>query len=326
MRLLQQVRASDWWIYKIPPILVVFYLIASFSDKNITDCLYCLLFILGALIAGASFVSIINDYSDIEHDKLAAKSNYMASISPRKRLFILIIFILFGLVFTLSMRLNSFAQIAYILSYLSFVLYSCYPFRFKERKWLGVFADAAGSQLFPFLFVAFFTCNFLEVQMEPLFFWLISVWALCSGIRGILYHQLHDQSNDIKSNLNMVVQNLNDKTLKKIGGVLVALELIAIAFIIIKYHLMISSIAFLLYAIYLLLRIKIHNVEIIALNYTRESYAIFLFEFYQVFWPVAILVTLCSQDLKYLILLALHLLLFNKSIYLIYKSITVKGI
>ncbi len=323
MRIVQQVRASDWWIYKIPPILVVFYLVASFSDKNITDILFCLLFVMGALIAGASFVSIINDYTDIEQDRLAQKTNFMEAMSHRKRLLMLVVSISCGLVFTLAMSHNIFALITYVLSYLSFVFYSCHPIRFKERKWLGVFADAAGSQVFPFLFVAFFTSKFLEVTIGPLFFWLTSVWALCSGIRGILWHQLYDKSNDIKSNLNMVVQNLNYKTLKRIGGVLVALELTAVVVICIKYQLMMGSIAFLLYALYLLLRIKLHDVEIVALNHRRKSYAIFMFEFYQVFWPVSILVTLGLQDLQFLILLILHLLLFHKSIYLIYKSITV---
>lgn len=310
MNFIKVTRAAEWWDYKFPPMLVVIYLIAAQTNEPIESILYVVVFIILALTMGAVYVSLLNDLTDIEEDRLAGKKNRMVGFSKPIRLLLIFISLSPILLFAFLLQKNVIALTFYLLSYLAFTLYSTPPFRLKEKGLFGIFADASGSQFFPTLFVTFYVAQELHFSLSGLQIIAISVWALCFGLRGILWHQFHDLKNDIKSGLNTWVRKLSESDTKWLSFLLITIEFVAISVIAFNSRIGGIYIALLLYFVYLVMHIKLNHVELIVLRYTNNNYTIFLNEFYQVFLPFFLLIYVGIDRAHGYYLLFLHLILF----------------
>jgi len=321
MKWIQIIRAAEWWDYKFPPILVACYWILAQSTISIVEGLYTVVFILLALSAGAIYVSLINDLTDIEEDALAGKKNRMAQFSKTTRWALIGIALLPILVFSFLLHNHSMALIFYLLCYVAFTLYSVPPFRFKIRGLLGIIADASGSQLFPTLFVAFYTAQQCHYTFNNSQSFALAIWSLCFGLRGILWHQFHDLQNDIKSGLNTWVQQLKKPEIKRLALTLITAEILAFLMLVESFELKGVYVALVVYLIYLLLHLKLNSPEVIILKYSRSNYTILLNEFYQVFLPLALLISISLIQTNGYYLLILHLCLFPFGYYRIFKTL-----
>jgi 4-hydroxybenzoate polyprenyltransferase len=314
-KFLATIRARDWWEYKIPPMLAVVYMIIQNSQYTVFSLLPLMIVSLSAIILCAIYVSLLNDATDVKDDAIAGKKNGMANYNHIQQT----IFVLAPLSAALCIiggfsDLFSIANLFYLAAYVSFTLYSVRPFRLKKRGFAGIAADALGSQVFPTLFLAISSYQWTnqEIQLLPSAF--LSVWLFCFGLRGILWHQLADDENDKVSGVVTFVQKISEVQLSRLSIVIIFVELIAFASFISLHALFLIIPGLILYFIYNWLLLKYFNVKQILINPEPEQYRIFLFEYYQVFLPLSLLMLYACKNPVNVIGLLLHFFLFRVNI------------
>lgn len=321
MKIIKLIRAIDWWEYKIPPILVVPYFIILSTNLGFKEALSILSFILLSLVIGAIYVSLLNNITDLEEDKLAGKSNKMGDFRKSTQIIMLLIPLLIGFVLVGFMIENCLASLFSELCFFSFTLYSLSPFRLKKRGLAGVFADALGSQLFPSLFAMTYISAHTNYELTALKFTLVSIWSLCFGLRGILWHQFHDLENDLKSGLYTIVQNMSSRTTKIFGLLLIVIELLSLLGLLTIFGGYYFYFSLLAYFLYLFLYQRRTNVQIIILNYKQQNYCIFMNEYYQVILPIFTLLILTFVNPIFFFLLLIHILFFPLGLYRMVKNV-----
>jgi len=310
MNVFNLIRTNEWWEYKFPPVLAVGYMVIVNSGHTFISLSFVLVILLLSLITGAAYVSMLNDATDITDDEVAGKKNRMARFSNFKKSCLVAIPLLSGLCFTIYYASDILTMLLYFSSYLCFTLYSLPPVRLKKRGVSGIFADAAGSQLFPTLCVAAFL--FFKTQ-QPVNYYLIiciGAWSMCFGLRGILWHQFHDLEKDLLSGTKTIVQSLNKKEIHITGTVLIYIEFLTFAILLFTFKLLLPAIMLLIYFLYLAGLYKKWKVRTILIRPTQDAYRIFMNEYYQVFLPLSILVSVVLKQPSMLVILCVHILLF----------------
>lgn len=320
-KILEIVRAKDWWEYKFPPMLAVAYLSIQNSQFSFPHLLPLILVLMSAITLGAIYVSFLNDATDIMEDARAAKKNRMAAYSPVQQTVLVLLPLVAGCcIIGVFLNFFSYAGLFYCAAYISFTLYSVAPFRLKKRGAAGIVADALGSQVFPTLFIAVCMYQYTNQEIQLLPFAFLGVWLFCFGLRGILWHQLADKENDKTSGLLTIVQNMNEVQLAQLGIVIVTIEMIAFAAYIFSnhYYLIIPGLIF--YFIYIWMQSKYHRIKQILINPKTKPYRIFLFEYYQVFLPLSVLIVCIFKNPVNIIGLLFHCFLFYSNILRICKD------
>jgi 4-hydroxybenzoate polyprenyltransferase len=316
------IRANDWWEYKLPPMLAVAYLIIQKSNHTFLSQIPLILLTLSAIILCAIYVSLINDATDVEDDAKAGKKNQMAAYNTIQQIGLILLPVVGALgivIFFLKSPIG--ANLFYLGSYIAFTLYSVPPFRLKKRGIAGIMADALGSQVFPTLFIALCFYQSTNQQIQTWSIVCMAIWLFCFGLRGILWHQLADKENDKVSGLVTVVQKLNDAQLVILGNCIVAIELAAFAAFVWFDQLFLIIPGLVFYFIYNWLLLKKFSVQQIYINPNVAQYRIFLFEYYQVFLPLSILIVGTFNNPINIIALLLHFFLFPSNTLKILRNI-----
>jgi len=322
VKILQIVRAKDWWEYKFPPMLAVAYLALQTSQFTFLHLLPLLLILISAITLGAIYVSLLNDATDVAEDARAGKKNRMATYTTFQQTILVLLPLVAGLcVIGLFLNFFSYANLFYCAAYIAFTLYSLPPFRLKERAAAGVVADALGSQVFPTLFIAVCMYRYTNQEIRLLAFAFLAVWLFCFGLRGILWHQLADNENDKASGLFTIVQKLNEVQLARLGIAIITIEMISLATYILLNHLYVIIPGLIFYFIYIRMQSKNHHIEQILIDPGTKQYRIFLFEYYQVFLPLSVLIVCTFKNPINIIGLLFHCFLFHSSILRICKDI-----
>ena len=88
----------------------------------------------------------------------------------------------------------------------AFAAYSLPPLRLKGRGSWGILADASGAHLFPAL-MAVFAISVATSGTPPAALWTatVAVWAMAWGARGIIGHQIADETHDRASGSASIV-------------------------------------------------------------------------------------------------------------------------
>ncbi|HWB63070.1 MAG TPA: UbiA family prenyltransferase [Chitinophagales bacterium] len=203
LKFLQVFRVKNWWQYKLPPLVAVFFMGAIVTAHISVQSLG---WKLGGLfiwmIANAAFGYFLNDWTDIEEDARAGKTNW----APKVPVFLrwVIVLALVALSVTIQAVLNGLLSLPSVLNLFHlffFIAYSVKPIRFKERFLLGPMCDAFYAHLLPTLIVL---CTVLEPQ-NPLYgrlVLLLAVWQAVEGIRNILLHHVIEREKDMLSGTN----------------------------------------------------------------------------------------------------------------------------
>lgn len=318
-------RSSDWWDYKIIPLLFVGYMTIMLWDENLMLHIGWLLFLIAAISAGAIYVSILNDYTDLNFDIASGKTNRLEHFSPLKRTFILMTSILISFLFCCFFIRDWVSLTFYLLAYLSFSLYSIPPFRFKNRGILGVLADASGAHLFPSLFIVSSISHRLGAGIDPYWITLIGIWAFSYGLRGILWHQFWDRENDLSINHQTFATKTSLSTIKSAEKIIIGIEIIALIAILVTLGYILPFIALLFYLILLLGYLKRLKYQLVLILSGNPPWHILMSDYYEVLLPYA-LILICSFQYPWcLFLLAFHLLFFPTKPILLIKSILMMG-
>jgi 4-hydroxybenzoate polyprenyltransferase len=304
------VRGYQWWEFKGAPVLGTVYATSALLNVSLIALWPLLLFILFWLAVAAAYANILNDLADQKDDLVAGKENRMAGRSRFFKVAILAACLLPGVV---AMAILSQAPVAlalYLGIWLVFATYSLPPLRLKQRGFWGVLADATGANLLPQLF-AVATIGYWVGEKIPLMWWIaVGIWAMACGVRGILWHQLVDLENDRVSGVNTFAVRTSPERVQQLARwVIFPLEAIAFATLLFLSH---NLLAWLLLGFYLSLGWLRHyfwRLDLIIVV-SSEKYRIALYEYYNVFYPLAFLTTVAlNEPLNSLIALA-HFTLF----------------
>lgn len=201
-------RADEWIYSKVPMMLGCMLFFQLQSPRNGSNFLFVSYFLYVSMFLAFSYV--INDFSDIEADKRAGKVKYIAHIpKPTVILLMLLIAAIGCIPMLLVVKNKTGFIISTTITYISGIMYSMPPFRFKERGGAGVIECALAQRSLPLLPI------FFECSANYLMYALFVLISLLDGIRYLLIHQVRDMENDRKSGVHtfLVDRNSNGRIL-----------------------------------------------------------------------------------------------------------------
>ncbi|MCA1612609.1 MAG: UbiA family prenyltransferase [Acidobacteria bacterium] len=304
------VRAVDWWEFKLSPIFATVYATALLLNVSIASLWPLLLLALAALVPGAAYVSVINDLTDMEEDAASGKSNRLVG---RSRVFVAVVLtccVLPGVAVAVYWRGDALLLSLYLAAWAAFTLYSVPPVRLKKRGVLGLLADASGAHLFPTLLVVVLVFRWSAVAPDSAWFATVAVWSLSLGLRGNLWHQLGDRQHDERVGLRTFARRHKITLLQRVGNfVIFPSEAVAFA---VMLRLVGSRAAVVALVVYLLLewsRRMMWRTDVVVVV-PKERSSILMLEYYEVFFPVALLLSSATLHRWDALVLVAHLLLF----------------
>ena len=213
-------------------------------------------------------------------------------------------------------------MLLYIMPWISFSLYSFPPARLKKRGVLGIIADACGAHIFISLLMVSSISYFAGIKIDWIWFASVGIWSAAYGLRGILTHQFADRENDLKVNLTTYASGINPHSFKKQTALILSTELIAFMMMLWRIHLLITIIFLVLYFMMLIARFKIFDYRIVVILIPKNHpFQILMADYYQLFFPSALLLLAAFTQPWAWLLLALHVLLFPQKILLILKEL-----
>lgn len=309
-RLARATRAGDWWDYKLIPILTLYFATTVRLDVPIASTWAALLTLLGALVPGAVYVSLINDLTDVDDDAAAGKANWLIGRSRTPAIWGIIACLAAGSAFAWQWRAQPLLQMLYAGAWIAFTLYSVPPFRLKARSLAGVIADAGGSNLFPVLLAAAIAANAAGAARDWLWLGSVGIWAFAYGLRGILWHQLVDAEADRIGAVGTFVQRHGPYAAQRLGKWIAApLEFVALAFMLFQIGGLAPLIAFGLYGLFVAAQIDLFEMK--ATLVEPKPRPLFIGQrYYDLFLPIALLVGSAVHHPIDIIVIALHLLIF----------------
>ncbi len=318
-------RAAEWWEFKLSPIFATAYATAFLLKLSIITFWPLLLLLLVAMTACASYVGIINDLTDFKDDQACGKANRLVGKSPAFITAVLAGCILCGAAVATYWRGEPILLSLYLASWIVFTLYSLPPVRLKSRGVFGLLADASGAHLFPSLLAVALIYSRHTGSADTIWFASVAVWSLSYGVRGILWHQLSDLHYDQKIGLGTFAGRHRIALLRGLGNFIIFPAEVA-AFCFILWHAG-SRLAIVLlgyYALLAFLRNRIWAVNLVVVMPETRAY-IAMQEYYEVFFPLAFL--LSSSELYPLdaLIIAPHLLLFPRRALQSVKDIKIFG-
>ncbi|GAA4363673.1 hypothetical protein GCM10023185_32610 [Hymenobacter saemangeumensis] len=306
-------RAGEWWAYKFAPILATAYATATLAGRSIGPLLPRLLLLLLALTVGATYVSLINDWTDRADDAASGKANRLAG-QPALRVVVALLLCLgaglgFGVYFW---RLSPLTAGLYLGAWLAYSLYSLPPFRLKKRSFWGLLADAAGAHFFPQLLTAAAVSSWAGMPLPGGWLAAIGCWALGCGIRNILWHQLGDADHDAQAGVTTFVTRRGRATGRRLAhGLAFPLELLGFAGVLGLSREWLPVLFLLLYAGLEWFRVRVWQVRLVVAE-PQANHRIVLNEYYEVFYPLAFLLLQAGRYPGASLALGLHLLLFGR--------------
>jgi 4-hydroxybenzoate polyprenyltransferase len=320
-KLSQTVRASDWWEFKLSPMFATIYATALILKIPIISLWPLLILALAALVPGAAYVSVINDLTDLEDDQASGKNNRLIGKSRAIIGAILACCILPGVAVSLYWREDPLLLSLYLAAWVAFSLYSIPPVRLKTRGVLGLLADASGAHLFPTLLVVSLVYRWRGEPVDAVWFTSVAAWSLSYGLRGNLWHQLSDLHNDQKIGLRTFVRNRTITQLRRIGNFIIfPIEIAAFALVLWLGGSQVAVAFLCFYALLEWSRILMWKMNLIIVV-PRDRYSIVLLEYYEVFFPLALLVSSSRQNPTDALIILAHLLLFPRRAAQVFKDI-----
>ncbi len=306
------VRAVEWWEFKLSPILATAYATAFLLKLSLASLWPQLLLALVALAACAAYVSVINDLADLKDDAASGKANRLAGKSRAFAATLLACCVLPGVAVTIYLRGDPLLLSVYLAPWAVFSLYSLPPVRLKSRGAWGLLADASGAHLFPTLLAVALVSSRHAGPFDAVWFAAAASWSLSYGARGILWHQITDLRNDEKIGLDTFARRHKVAWLRGLGNFIIFPAELS-AFCLMLRHAG-SRLAFALlcyYALLTFLRKRLWGVNPVVV-FPRAGFHIAMQEYYEVFFPLAFLLSSSRRYPLDALLIVPHLLLFPR--------------
>ncbi|HXB07145.1 MAG TPA: UbiA family prenyltransferase [Puia sp.] len=317
MNVIKTIRASEWWGYKLAPLLAIGYATVLKSGKSLMEAGPYLLYILLAMVLGAAYVSVINDITDVEDDLAIGKKNRMANVPPSRRWIFPALALLAGAAYIASFYPHVLIMALATMPWIAFSCYSIPPVRLKKRGIPGVLADAAGAHIFTSLFIVASMSYYTGEPMDWIWFGAVGVWALCYGLRGILWHMFYDRDNDIASGTPTYGTQTDPERFRPREWVILSVEMLALGVMLWRIAGPLPVIFLVFYLLFVAASWRKLGFKIVIILMPPGQpypYLIFLADFYQVFLPLSLLLRAALTSRYDWIILFAHLVLFSWSI------------
>jgi hypothetical protein len=324
MKLLEFTRSSEWWEYKLVPLLSVGYATLLLNHYPIAPAVFKLLFLLSAVIIGAVYVSVINDISDIKEDAIAGKNNRMAKMSSLWQIAIVGVCLIAGIINGYFIYPDRLSLFFYLMAWIVFSLYSLPPVRLKKRGIWGLLCDAMGAHLFPALFITSSLLEFTHADKNVIWYVAIGIWALFYGLRGILWHQFYDRENDIKSGTTTFASRIKPELFKTQEVLIFSIEILAFLGLLSFIFNVWIACSTGLYLLLLWIRKRYLNHSIcLIITPGNSPHQLLMNDYYLVFFPLSLLFTLSLNHPYGWLVLCCHLLLFPRKTLLAIKDVLI---
>jgi colanic acid/amylovoran biosynthesis glycosyltransferase len=205
--------------------VLCFYLAVQQPDWN--DGLFLLFLAFVAVLGLGSLGHVLNDWSDIEEDRRAGKSNTMSRLSLPQRFLSLIVVVVIGyLPWFVGLKSNPFIITLLGLELLLFLLYSVRPVRLKRFPQVAIVLDALYAYVNPSLFLWLTFVASIGNEAKLIETVSLFVWTLPMGLRHIVNHHVMDRENDrVSSTPNLANIYHPSSILNWIRYVLVPIEI-----------------------------------------------------------------------------------------------------
>jgi len=318
MKAIKTIRASEWWGYKLAPLLAIGYATAMKSGGSLLDASPYLLYLMLAMALGAAYVSVINDITDMEEDLAIGKKNRMAGVRPSRRWLFPAVALLLGAAYIATFYPHVLIMGLAMMPWIAFSCYSIPPVRLKKRGFWGVLADASGAHLFTSLFIVASMSYYTGQPMDWTWFFAVGVWALCYGMRGILWHMFFDRDNDLASGTPTYATRVDPARFRSREWVILVIEMAALGIMLWRIGRPLPVVFLVFYLLFVAAswrKLDFRIVVILMPPGYPYPYLIFLADFYQVFFPLSLLLRgALAFRYDWIVLLA-HVALFCFSIY-----------
>jgi hypothetical protein len=294
--MIELVRVSMWWQYKLAPVVGLFVATALIERRPLLALWQELVLVLIALAVCASYVSIVNDVTDRRDDEAAGKANRQLAYRRGAVLALLGATLAAGAAIAWTWRGEPWLVAAYAGSWLAYSLYSLPPFRLKARGLAGVACDAMGAHLFP----ALTTILAASGRVDAAWIAAAAVWALAHGVRGIVWHQLADYDGDVRGGVQTFAVRHRAAAARLVASVVFPIELAALAAMLWRIAEPLAVIALVCYG--LLLAVRMPGLVLVVVV-PRASCVSVMQEYYDLFLPVALLLSAAQRDWRAAVLL-----------------------
>lgn len=310
-------RASDWWEFKLLPVLAVAYAASLRAGETPADSVPALLWLLAALLPGAAYVSLLNDLTDRADDRAASKPNRLADVHQIFPSLVLALCLTAGLAWAWAWRSEPSIVATFAAGWIAYFLYSMPPIRLKTRGFPGLICDSIGANLVPALLAALLVSWHFSAPVSAPWLAAVAIWALCWGLRGIIWHQIADASNDRIGGVRTWVARVGeDQAVRAARRLIFPIEFLAICFAIAWSGLLAAAAAAGGFIVYLcVVRERLDRFDT-SLTIARAGprTTMLMHEYYDVLLPIALLVAASLVDPANLALLAVQAILFPRRI------------
>lgn len=298
------------------------YLIAFIYHIPIAEVFRVMAFFIPAAFGMAALGYLINDWADIRTDRLTSKKNYLSTLPPLKVILSLLLVLIIAITPWFFLKPCKLIIYMLILQVVFYILYSIPPFRFKNRGFLGILADAFYGHIIPvFVTINLFSCH---VGTEPDFsveiklFTALFTLLLMKGFRNIMLHQMADRKCDKKAGIKtFVVKYGGIFSLNVINRILLPLEVAFLLWLSFYISVFLAVFPWFLFAFFIFTYMKFSMWLLFVLPKVqlRFKFLYFLNDFYEDWFPFIVIGFLIKINPINILFLIVHMVLFPKSLF-----------
>ena len=302
-------RTKDWRLTFIPFILGCVYLwLVWFRTPFSIEAL--VLFAL-SLITATGFAALgylINEYFDQKDDALAGKLNRMTLAPMHVCIGLLIAATILALLPWMWLPSNPFSWLLIASELSCFALYSFPIFRLKNVPFIANSIDMAYAYTIPML-LSFHTYSLFHGQSWPKWLWPLVTCVSLIGLRGIIIHQVHDLFNDKRAGIRTLPLTIGPRLTSLLLACLMFAEILSFLLFAFMFSWIMpwwAASILVSYAVYLAFLIQGEKGLLLAfLPLAPQRHA--TDQFYQIIFPMLMLVLVAFSNLWWAILIPLHI-------------------
>jgi 4-hydroxybenzoate polyprenyltransferase len=305
------VRPRAWWFNKVP--LSVTLVVVLLDGRPFSARAFVVLaMVVLTVCAVGNYGYALNDLFDVDEDARLGRANAAAAAGSARMWAIIGASALCAEIFALTAA-GALGAILTLIALCLPLAYSVPPLRIKERRWLGVLADALAAHVYPAMLALLAVTQWELRPVTPVLAVCVGLWSTAAGLRGILSHQLHTADQDRRVGLRTVVHDLGHERLETLMlAALLPLEVAAFGGVLLSCNggvilwLFVSA-----YLAYEIAKTLTGRLAVTTFRPQGQRYLPFLEEsFYKAWGPVVLALDAARADLVYLLLIPAYALLF----------------
>jgi 4-hydroxybenzoate polyprenyltransferase len=306
------VRPRAWWFNKVPLSVTLVLVLLDGRPFSVRAFVVLAMVVLTVCAVG-NYGYALNDLFDVDEDARLGRANAAAAAGSARMWAIIGASALCAEIFAVTAA-GALGAILTLIALCLPVAYSVPPLRVKERRWLGVSADALAAHVYPAMLALLAVTQLGLRPVTTLLAVWVAVWSTAAGLRGILSHQLHTADQDRRAGLRTIVHDVgNERVEKFIVAALLPLEVAAFGGVLLSCNggvilwLFVSW-----YLAYEIVKTVSGHLRVTAFRPQGQRYLPFVEDsFYKAWGPVVLPLDMARADLIYLLLIPAYVLLFQ---------------